>query len=132
MSDTVKCPACLKDNDLEKLEQYTEYGCWSGEEVGVNCMECEHHFEVRCEHSGYAPSCDNFDLNGFFKFHKIKVPDNFNHTWTRYYFEDLVINGHTKMVVPESPYESQREGCKNSYEFAIKEWKRIKEDLESK
>jgi hypothetical protein len=129
MSNSIKCPKCLKENDLEKLEQHTEYGCWSGEEVGVSCMECEHRFDVSCEHRGYSPSCDSFDMSAFIKVYKVKVPENCSYTWATYYLKDLILYGTTEMCVPKPPHEHQRGVCKNSYEFATKEWERIQNEL---
>lgn len=131
-NDTIKCPSCLKENDVEKLEQNTEYGCWSGEEVTVSCLNCEHYFDVQCEHQGYSARIDSFDMNEFLKAHKIIIPNNISRIFATHYFRDLVEDGSTRLVVSDNKdYLDQNPSWASAYEFATKEWDRIKKDLES-
>lgn len=130
--EVIKCPACLKDNDVDELERRTQYECWSSEYTYVTCIECEHSFEVACEHRGYKAVYNSFDIREFFKFHKIRVPKEYSHIWVQHYMRDLVLSGTAKMVVPDKKFVDQTKICHDAYFFAIKEWERILTSLESK
>lgn len=132
--EKIKCPKCLKANDVEELEENTEYSCWSSEETGVYCTHCEQYFQVSCEHQGYQPKYGDFDMQSFMKIHGIKVPydEGCSYTWVTHYLKDLVEDGTTKVYVPEPPYQSQTDDCRKSYEFAMKEWNRIQASLVGK
>lgn len=128
--EEIKCPKCLKGNDIELLESNTEYQCWSGEQVSVTCLNCDQHFEVNCEHQGYQPCYDSFDMNAFIKVHHIKIENDLSDIWVRHYLRDLIDDGHTDLVIPKPPYESQAKACTMAHKFAIKEWNRIQASID--
>jgi hypothetical protein len=60
--DEIRCPHCLKYNELGELEKNSEYECWSGENTMASCLYCEEDFNVECEHAGFNPT-PNFDAD---------------------------------------------------------------------
>jgi hypothetical protein len=118
----VKCPKCLKDNDLDVLEGNTEYSCWSGSEVPVTCLHCDFSFNVDCEHAGYQPTRE-FDMRAFKRIHNIKVPDDI-YSFADYYFHRL-IDGRTIKPVTSAGYPEHDSAWLAAHDFALVEWKRI-------
>lgn len=123
----IKCPKCLKDNDLESLESNTEYSCWSGESVYVNCLHCEYGFDVSCEHRGYEPLYDSFDMNAFMMVNKVTVPENISVIFVRHYFKDFIFDGSTSLVISDTYKEGNLKWAE-AYDFAAKEWGRIQSE----
>lgn len=71
----IRCPHCKVCFDAEDLEQTSEYGCWSGEETNVECLDCNKSFTVKCEHAGYKPT-DDFDARTWCKENIKSLPED--------------------------------------------------------
>lgn len=108
MNGNVKCPACLKNNDLEDLVNNTQYGSWTAEYENIDCLKCGHSFEVACDFLGYSPSFDTFDITEFLIFHGIKIPSALSHFWVRCYLKDLAMYGSAVLVVPSEEFKDQQ------------------------
>ena len=125
----VKCPKCLKGNDLDQLAAGSEYGCWTSDSEYVSCLHCDYTFEVACEHQGYEPKYDTFDMASFCSVHEVKVPKDTSATFVKHYLRGLIDDGETSLVVSDPPYTDQNPKWESAYHFALKEWARIKGSL---
>lgn len=119
----ITCPKCLKKLDSDVLQNDTEYGCWDGEEVSVDCYECGFTFEVRCDHVGWTPR-DDFDIASFVKIHGIVVPDGLARVYVTHHLSEFAQHGFTRPSAPEG-FSEENQKWKDAYEFARKEWERV-------
>lgn len=131
----VRCPHCLSLPELERLEGWTEYGCWAGENNSVVCYFCDKDFNVKAEHAGYQAT-DDFDIDTFLKVHKIVPPKEIELYWVRCFLRDFSEERMSATKFPTS-YETdmkpdQLVACKAAFEFARTTWDEIYKKVQEK
>ena len=110
------------------MAEHTEYNCWSGEETQVNCLHCDHDFNVHCEHQGYTPSIGNFDMDAFMKVHKVNIPEGISSIFVRHYLLGYIDDGRALLVVDKEDQKYNKKWL-DAHKFAVKEWDRIKKEM---
>lgn len=101
MSLKVKCPSCLKSNELKYLESQIDE--WD-EENNVSCKECDNDFNLSAEYIGYEAR-DYFDVETYLKIRGLEIPKELSKfavkCWLEQYFEEDSFLGGVNYV-PES------------------------------